>query len=38
MNILLLLFFCRIYGLLDTESVRIRTLSVFGYFPLQQNY
>ena len=26
--------FCRIYGFRDTESVRIRTLSVFGHFPL----
>ena len=27
-------FFCRIYGFFDTMIVRIRALSVFGYFPL----
>ena len=34
MNILFINFFCRVYGFRDTESVRIRALSVFGYFPL----
>ena len=33
MNILFINnFFCRIYSFLDTESVRIRVLSVFGHF------
>ena len=27
-------FVCRIYGFRDTEGVRIRVMSVFGYFPL----
>ena len=27
-------FLCMIYGFWDTESVRIRALSVLGYFPL----
>ena len=34
MNIYSLIFFCRIYGYLDTESVCIRALSVIRYFPL----
>ena len=35
MNILFIKhFFCRIYGFRDNESIRIRALCVFGYFPL----
>ena len=34
MNILFINIFCRIYGFCDTESFRIRALSVLGYFPL----
>ena len=35
MNILFIKhFFCMIYGFYDTESVRIRALSLLGYFPI----
>ena len=35
MNILFItFFFFKIYGFRDTESDRIRALSVFGYYPL----
>ena len=35
MNILFIKYFCsRMYSFIYTESVRIRALSVFSYFPL----
>ena len=34
MNILFIKICCSIYGFRDTDSVRIRELSVFSYFSL----